>query len=442
MKRIFSVIGIILVAVTVLIFATSCDGDDTCAHEWGEWVVIDQPTCTKGGYSTRTCGLCGESSRTVLYPSDHTYAEEWSYDGQYHWRAATCQHADQKTDYSVHEFDGQTCIVCTAVKASQGLQYRGDSESGTYIVIGLGTTLESDIVVARYYNGYDIVAVGERAFANAKGINSIWLQPYIKTVGDRAFENSTSITEVTLCYGTEYLGSYLFSGCTSLEKIVFRGTMEQFNEIEKAEDWDGGNAGFLVECFDGTIYPPEHTYSDEWSFNGTHHWRAATCEHADLVTDYAPHEYDGSACTSCGAIKASQGLAYKGNLVDKSYTLVGLGTTLETDIVVARFYNGYEITGVEAEAFANTPGLRSVWLQGYIRWVGDRAFAGSADLVTVTLTYGTERLGTALFDGCTSLEEVIFRGTVAEFEAIEKADGWDSGASGYVIRCYDGEIQK
>jgi len=441
MRKILPVLALIFIIAGLMIFTTSCE-EAECSHEWGEWVVVDEPTCTKGGYSTRTCSLCGETTRSVLYPSDHTYSDEWSFDGSYHWRAATCQHINQTTSYEPHIFNGQTCEVCGTVKATQGLQYRGDSESGTYIVIGLGTTLETEIVVARYYNGSDIVAVDPGAFSGSKGIKSIWLQEFIVSIGDLAFANSQSLTEVTLSNGLQYMGSRLFLGCPLLERIVFRGTVAEFEAIEKAGDWDGGQTGFTVICDDGVVEPPVHTYSEEWSFDGTHHWRAATCGHDELIVDYGAHNFIGSACESCGAVKASQGLAYKGDLATGTYIVTGLGTTLEKDIVVARYYNGYEITSVAPEAFANTPGLNSVWLQSYILKIGDRAFAGSEDLVQVTISEGTEYFGSKLFEGCTSLEVVIFRGTVAEFNAIEKADDWDAGASGYVIQCFNGQIQK
>ena len=34
-----------------------------------------------------------------------------------------------------------------------------------------------------------------------------------------------------------------------------------------------------------------HTYSTEWSYNETHHWHAATCEHQDEKSDYAEHTF-------------------------------------------------------------------------------------------------------------------------------------------------------
>ena len=437
MKKKFTLI--LLLCLLTALFLVGC-ADVECSHEWGEANVIDAPTCVKGGYSISTCVKCGETTRTILYPSDHPYSSEWSHDGSYHWRESTCQHIGQITDYATHEFDGKYCTSCGAVKASQGLSYRSDIETGTYIVTGLGTTLETDIVVARYYNGKDIVAVADSAFAGSRGINSIHLQEFIKTVGDRAFADSVGLTEVTLSAGLEYMGSCLFIGCDSLERVVFLGTVEEFLNVEKAGDWDGGNTGFTVSCFDGEVQPPRHTYSDIWSHDNTHHWRVDTCGHENLVADYGAHEFDGKYCTSCGTVKASQGLTYSADIETGTYIVTGLGTTLEIDIVVARYYNGKDIVAVADSAFASSRGIRSIYLQEYITRIGNRAFADSVGLTEVTLSLGLEYMGSCLFIGCDSLTTVYFRGTMEQFLNIEKAGDWDGGNTGFTVVCDDGEI--
>ena len=325
--------------------------------------------------------------------------------------------------------------------ASQGLSYRSDIENGTYIVTGVGTTVETDIVIARYYSGKDIVAIGDSAFEGTRGINSIHLQESIKRVGNRAFASSESLTEVTLTAGVEYLGSCLFIGCDSLTTVVFIGTVEQFEAIEKAGDWDGGNEGFVVKCTDGTVTPTRHIYSEEWSYDNNYHWRTDACGHSTLIADYGEHTFVGSTCTGCGIIKATQGLAYRGNLITGTYEVVGLGTTLDTEIVVARYYNGVEITAVADNAFGGTAGLKSVYLQRYIISIGNRAFADSADLETVMLSNGLNYIGSEIFAGCDSLTTVVFYGTVEQFEAIEKAEDWSAGHTGYVIVCSNGQIQ-
>ena len=34
-----------------------------------------------------------------------------------------------------------------------------------------------------------------------------------------------------------------------------------------------------------------HTFSDKWSKNATHHWKVATCEHSDQISEKAEHKF-------------------------------------------------------------------------------------------------------------------------------------------------------
>ncbi len=56
------------------------DSEDD-GHEWSEWVVTIEPTCTENGVETRTCSECGETeSRTVL-ALGHDFVTEEGYAG-------------------------------------------------------------------------------------------------------------------------------------------------------------------------------------------------------------------------------------------------------------------------------------------------------------------------------------------------------------------------
>ncbi len=43
---------------------------------------------------------------------EHSYSSAWSYDEEYHWHAATCEHKDEVKDRAAHTFGGDTCTVC------------------------------------------------------------------------------------------------------------------------------------------------------------------------------------------------------------------------------------------------------------------------------------------------------------------------------------------
>lgn len=60
--------------------------------------------------------------------------------------------------------------------------------------------------------------------------------------------------------------------------------------------------GILAACGDAH----EHTFSSEWTYDGTYHWHAATCEHKDEVSDKAEHTFSDDVCSVCGYERQSE----------------------------------------------------------------------------------------------------------------------------------------
>ncbi len=54
----------------------------------------------------------------------------------------------------------------------------------------------------------------------------------------------------------------------------------------------------------------EHTYATEWSKDATHHWHAATCEHAEEVADKAEHAWNEGEVTTEATIDAEGVMTY------------------------------------------------------------------------------------------------------------------------------------
>ena len=60
--------------------------------------------------------------------------------------------------------------------------------------------------------------------------------------------------------------------------------------------------------YDSSV-PHEHTFADEWTYDETGHWHAATCGHTDEKGDFAEHvdENSDGKCDTCGADMFEQG---------------------------------------------------------------------------------------------------------------------------------------
>ena len=61
-------------------------------------------------YSYSECGTTVVEIPTNIH--EHTYADTWSFDYNYHWHAATCRHSDKGKDYADHNWVNDVCTIC------------------------------------------------------------------------------------------------------------------------------------------------------------------------------------------------------------------------------------------------------------------------------------------------------------------------------------------
>lgn len=132
------------------------------------------------------CGDGGDDKGTHT----HTYASVWSHDENYHWHAATCEHANEIKDKAPHTFgDGEVCTVCNYKKEEDtppgetilGAKYivpHTEGESVTYIMEAENTGLGGKSGVG--YSSGDLseadLVVGVDGASNGMAVNYLYTQ--------------------------------------------------------------------------------------------------------------------------------------------------------------------------------------------------------------------------------------------------------------------------
>lgn len=106
---------------------------------------------------------------------------------------------------------GESSLV--TVNGSHGLEY-GQTQEG-YAVVGIGTCTDATVIVPSECNGLPLNAIGDGAFAQCTEIEQIEIPDTVRKIGGE-----------------------IFSGCHGLSRIVFQGTQEQWESIEKDPLWD------------------------------------------------------------------------------------------------------------------------------------------------------------------------------------------------------------
>ena len=203
-------------------------------HTYGEWIVVTPSTEGTKGLQKRTCSVCGyeENAEIDLLPHTHKYEETWSTNETSHWHASTCQH-DIQGDYSehvfsdwtiivqascksdgsqericlicdyketmiinaTHTFDDGICIICGALKPTDGIEYSLVSWNN-YCVSGVSNDIKENVtnlIIADLYNGKPVVNIGNAAFKGCSHLVNVSIPNSIITIEDNAFENCSRL---------------------------------------------------------------------------------------------------------------------------------------------------------------------------------------------------------------------------------------------------------
>ena len=74
-RRLLASLLCFLMIVFGAVGLTSCDEDDTCSHQWGEWTATTNATCTEAGVKERKCSACGETETSAIEALGHDWSE-------------------------------------------------------------------------------------------------------------------------------------------------------------------------------------------------------------------------------------------------------------------------------------------------------------------------------------------------------------------------------
>ncbi len=116
----------------------------------------------------------------------------------------------------------------TEENETEGLQYqvRKDEAGNEYAaVVGLGTALDTDIVIPSAFRDLPVKEIGDWAFdatmdARNGSLTSISIPESVTWIGNGAFRSCSGLTSVTIGSGLTSIGSFAFEDCGGLERFI------------------------------------------------------------------------------------------------------------------------------------------------------------------------------------------------------------------------------
>lgn len=81
--------------------------------------------------------------------------------------------------------------------------------------------------------------------------NMVIIENGISYIGKYAFSDYSLLKQINLPHSLEKIGNYAFLNCIALNKVVYDGTIEEWNMIICEDGWKDGSAIKEIKCIDG-----------------------------------------------------------------------------------------------------------------------------------------------------------------------------------------------
>jgi len=392
----------ILVIILLVILVASCLALTAChTHEFGEWTVVVQPTCTQNGSKERVCS-CGEKQTNTIRPAHLQNGYSWHIDVE-----PTCTQAGSKS---------QICNDCGEIIATESIDPTGHdfnkyaeeiipvtcTQDGLEIAICDCGATETRTIPA---SGHSLTAEVTQPTCTSQGFTTYlcycgysYIEDYVDALGHDIINHDGQEPTCT------QIGWNAYDTCS-------RCDFNTYSEIPVAEhvpgDWivdiqptcidDGSKHQICASC--GTTINTDsidagHLYESiitsptcfEQGYT-THTCTRLHCgyNYVDSYVDATGHSFENGICTTCDDWN-DWGLEL--TLNDDGYSVTGIGACQQTNIIIPLRYRSKPVTSLELWAFKDCKNIVSITIPSSVTSIVSGAFSpfeGCTNLIAINV---------------------------------------------------------
>ena len=422
-------------------------------HEYKD--IVTPNTCTERGYTTHICSYCGDT------------------------------YVDSETEALGHDYTNSNCCIrCGLGEVSHGLEYTKSQDGTHYIVSGIGTCEDTDLIIPSYYDSLPVEEIGKGAFKDNILIKNVNFDKTMKKIGEDAFKNCTSLKSFTATEYLEEIGGAAFQNCTSLKDFDMPKSLRSignsaFSDCSSLTRFNiplelYQNCSFGIFCFaycrnvrvlyvpkEVTVFPNSMfcgldnlTYvlyggsQSEWNnidFTVNHGCIInAPIIVYNYVSGYVENEnysyyLDGDAVKGLSIInKGIESFDF-----DKDFEGYQFDSFADKTFKDCKKLKSVKLpsnlTAINAEMFYNCNALESIEIPSGVKMIGKNAFNYCHSLTEVFIPSSVKGLGVGAFHDCAKLKKVVFDGRIDVIE--NDVFGWTWDAGDFMIFVHDTDYE-
>lgn len=309
-------------------------------------------------------------------------------------------------------------------------------------VTGCGASA-THISIMPEIDGYDVVSIGEEAFANCEALQALTIPDTVTEIGTGAFYgcsaltslripdtvteiasgtffNCTGLTELTLGNAVTSIGDMAFGYCSSLAELTLPDTLETL----------GDQVFYYCTSLESVSIPEKVTALGGYTFYGC--LSLKEFEVPKTLEDIGAMSF--VACPSLQSITVEEGnpnyTAEDDVLYDTEQSILYAYPAGREDTA---FTVPDSVLVVYAGAFFAASHLQQLTLDEKLQYIGEMAFDFCSGLTSLTIPKRVTTIGETAFADCTALTTVTFAGASDE----DGGEGDDLEIGDYAFFCCD-----
>ena len=282
-----------------------------------------------------------------------------------------------------------------------------------------------------------VTSIEGYAFEDCSSLESVTIHDSVMSIGEYAFAGCSSLTSVVIPDSVTSLGYYAFWKCSGLTSVIISDNLTNIDNATFA----GCKGLTSIIIPDSVTSIGTNAFSDCKGLTSVTIGNGVTkigsrafisCENlTNVIIGDSVTSIDGSAFSYCYGLTSI--------VIPDSITSIG-GSAFYMCTGLTSITIPDSVTSIATGAFAHCYSLASIVIPDSVTSIDSAVFYGCSSLTSITIPDSITNIGQSALKDCRDLQTITFKGTIAQWHAIEKGSEWNIYSSITAIICSDGVV--